>query len=50
MSRVDTVPVHDVAYRDKPQRWYDTGFRRLGQLGVLALLAWMLWCLVKRKI
>ena len=50
MSRVDTVTVHDVEYRDKPERWYDTGFRRLGQLCVLALLAWMLWGLVKRKI
>lgn len=50
MSRTDTVTVHDVEYRDKPERWYDTGFRRLGQLCVLALLAWLLWCLLKRKI
>lgn len=49
-SRTDTVTVHDVEYRDKPERWYDTGFRRLGQLCVLVLLAWLLWCLVKRKI
>ena len=48
--RTDTVTVHDVEYRDKPERWYDVGFRRLGQLCVLALLAWLLWCLVKRKI
>ena len=50
MSKTDTVTVHDVEYRDKPERWYDTGFRRLGQLCVLGLLAWLLWCLVKRKI
>ena len=50
MSRTDTVTVHDVEYRDKPERWYDTGFRRLGQLCLLALLAWLLLCLVKRKI
>lgn len=49
-SRTDTTVVHDVEYRDKPERWYDTGFRRLGQLCVLALLSWLLWCLVKRKI
>ena len=49
-SKTDTTVVHDVEYRDKPERWYDTGFRRLGQLCVLALLAWVLWCLVKRKI
>lgn len=50
VSKTDTTVVHDVEYRDKPERWYDTGFRRLGQLCVLALLAWLLWCLVKRKI
>ena len=49
-GKTDTTLVHDVEYRDKPERWYDTGFRRLGQLCVLALLAWALWCLVKRKI
>lgn len=49
-SMTDTVTVHDVEYRDKPERWYETGFRRLGQLCALALLAWLLWCLVKRKI
>ena len=49
-SRTDAVIVHAVEYRDKPESWYDTGFRRLGQLCVLALLAWVLWCLVKRKI
>ena len=49
-SKTDTTVVHDVEYRDKPERWYDTGFRRLGQLCVLALLSWLLWCLVKRKI
>ena len=49
-SKTDTTVVHDVEYRDKPERWYDTGFRSLGQLCVLALLAWLLWCLVKRKI
>lgn len=50
ISRTDTLTVHDVEYRDKPESWYDTGFRRLGQLCVLALLAWLLWGLVKRKI
>ena len=50
MSKTDTVIVHAVEYRDKPERWYDTGFRRLGQLCVLALLAWVLWCMIKRKI
>ena len=48
--RTDTVTVHDVEYRDKPERWYDAGFRRLGQLCVLGLLAWLLWFWVKRKI
>ena len=50
VTKTDTTVVHDVEYRDKPERWYDTGFRRLGQLCVLALLAWLLWCLVKQKI
>ena len=49
-TKKDTTVVHDVEYRDKPERWYDTGFRRLGQLCVLALLAWVLWCMIKRKI
>lgn len=52
LNGITNDQTHQVKTEEKPapgQKWYETGFMRIGQLCCIALLMWVLFLYLKRK-